>query len=314
MTTQFYKITDEAAWLEKRKGYVTSTEVAGLFGVAAPYNRTAYELWHTKRGLIDDAVEENSHMRFGKLLEEPICHMILMEHPDWRIDQFPFFAYDDEDKIGASFDRVVTIGEKSFLMEIKSISYAQYKKDFIEHDDGSIEASPHYEIQAQVELEVAGQFDGILIPVFILDTRQLKYIFRNRDIEMGAAMREAVREFWAMEAPPLPEYARDKALIAKLCPAVDVNNTLDATENTRLTELAGIYKTEKELEKQSKANADAAYAEILHLLGSARYAWTKHHKISRSDVKASGKEVTQEMVGTRINERAAHTRLTITEI
>ncbi len=308
-------ITDEDKWLEKRKGYVTSTEAAALFGLST--RRTAFELWHIKRGLIEEPRLESDFMAFGKFVEEPVCKMINYKHPDWKISPFPFFIYDDNEKIGSSYDREILIPgyKKPWLLEIKSISYEQYKKEFIEHDAEDIEASPQYEVQMQVELHCAGsEYEGCLMAVFILDTRQLKLIFRKPEPEMQRVIVAEVKNFWAMPIAPPPDYARDKSLLAKLLPSCDPELTMDATKNNRVTELTAQYKSSKELEKQEKENADKCYGELLTLLGRAKFAWTNLHKITISDVKESKTLVTAEMVGTFINVRGAYKRLTITPI
>jgi len=213
------QITDEQSWLDKRQGYVTSTEVSAIYGLNTYL--THYELWHQKRGLLPVVREENNFMLFGKLMEEVVCQMILHEHPEYKIMPMRVFAYDDEDKIGSSFDRVVKIPEKGTgLLEIKTTSYKYWKEEFIETDD-NIEATPKYEIQAQVELDVLNKYDWILICVFIADTRTLKYIFRERDREMGSEIRKAVKEFWQSTKSPAPDFSRDKSHIAKLMPKAE---------------------------------------------------------------------------------------------
>lgn len=310
----YLQIKDEAEWLKKRNDYITSTECAALFGLS-PWT-TAFELYHLKRGLLESPVKDDNFLAFGRIIEEPVCQMVMIEHPDWKIMPMRVFAYDDEDKFGASFDRVVTLSDGSVgLLEVKSISYKEYKKKFIEHAADDIEAPENYEIQMQAQLEVIRRYNFCLMAVFVLDTRELKYIYRYRDTEMGAKLREAVKSFWAMTEPPEPDYSMDKALIAKLMPAADPDKTLDATEDTRITELAAMYKGEKELEKQSKDNADKFYAELMHLLGNTRYAWTNSHKITVSDIKPNeGKEITEDMVGQRIGAKSGYKKLTITEV
>lgn len=297
--TKLMQITDESAWLDKRKNYVTSTETAALYGLS-PY-RTYFELFHIKRGNIEEVREDNNFLLFGNLMEDVICQMILKEHPDWTILPMRVFAYDDNDKIGSSFDRVVTIPDKGTgLLEIKTISYKKFKETYIEDGD-YIEASQHYEIQMQTELEVLNKYDWILQVPFLADTRTLKYVFRDRDQEMGSEIRKAVKQFWSLSEPPEPDFSRDKSLIAKLAPSLQKDKSLDATENQRITELAAMYLSSKQLEKQEADNADKYYAELMHLLGDNNYAWTSLHKISVSDIKATAK-------------RSAYKRLTISEI
>ncbi len=313
MTTKFFQITDEKSWLEKRKGYITSTQIAALFGLSS-YN-TAFELYHISRGNIEAEIKENNFMTFGKIIEQPICEMINIEHPEWKIEEFPFFAYDDDDKIGSSFDRILEIENKKYLLEIKSISYAQYKEKFTEHAVDDIEALPQYEIQMHTEMELTKDsgFNGVVMAIFILDTRQLRYIFRSYDPEIGKELRSSAREFWALGEQPAPDYEQDKSIISRVCPAVDPDLQMDATENNRITELAAQYKASKELEKQEKKAADEAYAEIMVLIKNARYAWTNHHKISVSDIKPNkGTVITKDMVGTIIGVKNGYKKLSIT--
>lgn len=316
MPTQMMEITNEAEWLEKRKGYVTSTEVPALFGLQPAYMPTAFEMWHIKKGLLPSSFEQNNHMLLGKLIEEPIAQIAAIENPNWDIQQFPFFAYDDEDKIGSSFDRVIYIDGKKWLGEIKSISYAQYKEHFTENEDGSMEAKDAYEFQMQTELELVKDqgFEGIILIVLILDTRTMKYIYRKHDVEMGLGMRAAVKEFMNLDTAPQPDYSVDKGTISKLAPKADDKKEMDAKDNERLSMLCGLYKSEKSMEKQASENASTYYAEILHMMGDHKRAFTLTHKVTASDIKESFKIVTEEMVGTKINERGAHKRLTITEV
>lgn len=312
MTTKYFEIKDEASWLEKRKGYITSTQISALFGLSNYH--TAFELYHISRGNIEVEIEDNNFMKFGRIIEAPICEMINIEHPEWKIEEFPFFAYDDEDKIGSSFDRAMYVEGKKYLLEIKSISYAQYKEKFTEHSEDDIEASPAYELQMHTEMELTKDsgFDGVVMAVFILDTRQLRYIFRSYDSEIGEELRASAREFWALEEQPEPDYTRDKQVISRVCPQVNPNYEMDATEDVKISEIAARYEASAALEKQEKEAKEAAYAELMNLIGDARYVWTKDHKISASDIKENqGKLITEDMVGTRTGARKGFKRLTI---
>lgn len=296
MTTQLMQITDEQSWLDKRQGYVTSTEVAAIYGLS-PYV-THYELWHQKRGLLPIVREENNFMLFGKLMEDVVCQMVLHEHPDYKIMPMRVFAFDDDDKIGSSFDRVVTTPDKGTgLLEIKTTSYKYWKEKFIE-ENGHIEATTQYEVQFQTELEVINKYDWILSVVFIADTRTLKYIWRDRDREMGLVLRQAVKDFWKSTEPPEPDYSRDKSAIAKLMPKAEKGKSLDATQNDRIIYLSSAIRNEKDLEKQSATNAETFTAELLTLVKDYQYVWTDTHKISVVDSKTGTKSL-------RITEKGA---------
>ncbi len=314
MSTQLMKIENEAQWLEKRKGYLTSTQIPCLFGLEMDYAPTAFELFHITRGNIEVLFKENNFTRFGKAVEPAICTMINLEHPSWIIEEYPFFAYDDDGKIGSSFDRFVRIDGKKYLLELKSISYGEYKKKFTEHSEDDIEAPTAYEVQMQVEIEMVKDqgFDGILMAVFIADTRELRYIFRTHDEKMCGAIRIAVRDFNNLTEAPEPDYAKDKSIIARIAPAADPKKELDATENQRVTELAAIVRTSKDLIKQEEAAAEAAQAELMVLIGDAKKVWTNSHKISVADIKPNvGTLITEEMVGTFYGAKNGYKRMTI---
>ena len=105
MTIKYLEITDEKEWLEKRKNYVTSTEVASLYGVQPAYAPTAFELWHIKRGNITPPdISNDDFIMFGKLMEPVVVEMIKRQNPDWIIEPCRLFAYDDTGRIGSSFD------------------------------------------------------------------------------------------------------------------------------------------------------------------------------------------------------------------
>lgn len=314
MNTQLIQIKDESKWLEKRKGYVTSTESSALYGLS-PW-KTHFELWHEKHGDYSGSLEDNNFLLFGRIIEEPICEMIKIERPEWSIVPMKVFAFDDDDKIGSSYDRVVTLEDgRTALLEIKSTSYKEYKKKFTEHSEDDIEAPTQYEVQMQHELEVIGNYDLIVMAVFLADTRQIKYIFRDRDKDMGKEIRKAVKDFWSAETPPEPDYKRDKSVITSVAIKADENNIMDATKNTRISELVAMYTHEKILQAHAKLSADTFYAELVTLLKDARYAWTDDYKITCSDIKPNaGYKITPDMVGNIIDARAGFKRLTITEI
>lgn len=315
MPTALMKITNEAEWLEKRKNYVTSTQIPALFGLEMDYAPTAFELFHITRGNLEDGFKANKFTLFGQLVEPTICKMINVEHPDWIIEDFPFFAYDDADKMGSSFDRIVRIDGKKYLLELKSTTYGQYKQKFTEHSEDDIEAPTAYEVQMQVELDMVKDqgFDGILMAVFIADTRELKYIFRKHDAAMCVAIRSAVFDFNNLQEAPAPDYAKDKSIIARVAPAADPKNEMDATTNQRIEELAAQVRAAKDLIKQETEAADAAQAELMMLIGTAKKVWTNGHKISVADIKPNqGTLITAEMVGTHYGAKAGYKRMTIT--
>ena len=81
MSREIIPYTDEATWLENRRADLTSTDISALFGVS-PY-RTAFELYHVKRGNIEASHEENERTRWGKLLQDSIAKGVAEEKALW---------------------------------------------------------------------------------------------------------------------------------------------------------------------------------------------------------------------------------------
>jgi predicted phage-related endonuclease len=284
---QLMKIVDEQEWLEKRKNYVTSTEAASLFGLQMPSLPTAFELWHIKRGLIDHAVDVNARMIWGRRLEAVIASGIAQDY-EFAISSLDDFAYDDADKIGSSFDYEIVCPERGpALMEIKTVSYRDYKEKFIEDDERGpdglpvfIEAPPYYEVQVQHEMEVIDKYGWCCLAVFVMDTRDVKLLWRQRDREMGAAIRQRVREFWAMKEPPPPDLVKDSDLLARMHRANNSDKTYNGTESPEFVMAAQAYLDETAREKQADEAKKKARSQMILAMGDCNTAWCDVARIS----------------------------------
>ena len=281
MTTQLTPIRDKDEWLDKRKSYITSTESASLFGLQMPSLPTAFELWHIKRGLMDQGIEVNNRMIWGNRLEDVIAKGIA-EDAGFKLFPMHAFAHDDDDKIGSSFDNVIECPERgTCLLEIKTVAYRDYKEKFIEDDDSNfIEAPEYYEVQVQHELEVLGKYDWCCLAVFVMDTRDVKLIWRERDKDFGAAIRNKVREFWAMEEPPAPDLEKDSDLLARMHRANSSDKTMDATEHPEFDVLAMSYLQEGEKEKAAKAAKKKLRSQMILAMEDHNAAWCNTARVN----------------------------------
>lgn len=302
--TKIFQITDREYWLDKRAKYVTSTESASLFGLQMPSRPTAYELWHLKNGLIDEADIDNNYLAWGREMEPAIMRLIQAENPEWDIKPMHGFAYDDEDRIGSSFDYVATIPAeivKTFLpnlkikgktatglIEIKMTNYRNWMEKFICDDEIDpetkrpvfIEAPPYYEVQCQHELETLDKYDFIILAVAVVDYRTLHYIWRARDRDFGKAIRDKIKEFWAMQEPPAPDLEADSDLLARMHRANAMDEEKDLTEDNDADILLAAYLQESEKEKAAKDAKKRMRSEIILKMGDCNTAWTEGHKVS----------------------------------
>ncbi len=282
MTYKTVEITDREFWLEKRGHYVTSTQSAALFGLEMSMASTAFELWHIKNGLMDDTVQDNNFMQWGRLLEPALVNIIKDDNPEWEVNELNIFAYNDDIRIGSSFDCTIEHPEKGHcLLEIKTATYARFMQGYIIDDESDfIEAPEYYEFQCQHELECYGKADWICLAVFLLDTREIKYIWRERDQVMGNGICRKIQEFWSMQNPPAPDLEKDSDLLARLHRANNKDKSYDGTENIDFDIATLAYLQESENEKNAKQNKKKIRSEIILAMEDCNTAWSNSARVA----------------------------------
>jgi putative phage-type endonuclease len=276
-------------WLEARKSNINSTEIASLFGVSMPSAPTAFELYHIKQGTISGEIEDNAFMKWGRRLEDVIARGIAQDE-GWTIEPLDDYEFDPVERIGSSFDYVIN-GEA--LLEIKTTTYGEFKKKFIVDDDGFIEAPEYYEFQCQHELEVADRFEKICLAVFILDTREYKLLWRDRDREFGQGIRNKVKWFWSLKQPPAIDLERDSDLFARLKRANNTDAEYNAMEDSEFMMNCIAYEQENAREKQSEKEKKILRSKLLIAMGDCNKAFADGYRISNKSrftfTKISGK-------------------------
>ena len=296
----------EAQWLDLRKQDVTSTMVSALYGLS-PY-LTEFELWHSKRSGLELPFEPNERIRKGQCIQDYAAEEVARKHgwTVWRMDEYIRIP---ELRMGSSFDYRVKCPERGDgVLEIKAVDYFRHKAAWV---DG--EAPEHIEIQLQHQLEVADKYEWGMIAAFtsIYDWHEYE---RDRDREMGAALVQRVRQFWAdVEAgnEPDPDFYRDDAVIKAL--HIGGPEPLDRTEDLEFNALLSRYSLLKDQKKETIEEFEAVQAEIIRRLGNHSEAYGERLKFKTTWVKDNpGKEVTADMVGTRIGERKGFWRCSVT--
>ena len=261
---QIIQPTDTQDWLHLRTQDITSTDVAALFGIS-PY-LTKFELWHRKkRGEIVE-LSENKRMKWGTALQDTIAAQIAKDH-GWTIRRMTEYIRDETIRAGASFD--FAIGEDG-LLEIKNVDGRIYRDNWIEDDNGNIQAPPHIEIQVQHQLLVSGReyaYIGALV-----GGNDEKLIYRKRDEMVIAVIRQAVKEFWESinnNTPPEPNFVEDAAFISKLYGYAEPNKVLDVRGDEKFQAMMENYKELGEVIKEKQSARDAIKAELLTIVGDA---------------------------------------------
>lgn len=294
-------ITSEEQWLELRSHDLTSTAISALFG-ASPY-MTAFEVYHAHKSGLHLPFDENERVKKGKRMELHAAEEVALKL-DATVKKIDWYARVPSERIGSSFDYELTMSDgEQVLLELKAVDHFRHKDTWL--DD---EAPPHIEIQLQHQLECADKYANGIIAAFtgIYDFTLYE---RQRDREMGAALRSAAKKFWAdVDAgvgPPI-DYHKDGAVLDLLyakAGGAPINATKDIDLEAVIAKHVRLGKEIKLLDSER----DAAKAEIHRRLENAGGAFTGSYKVTTGWTKDfEGTMITPEMVGTKIGARKGY--------
>ena len=311
MTKQIIEITSRDQWLAERTKDITSTEAAALYGLS-PY-LTEFELFHQKRDGVVVSIDPNERMKWGNRLEDAIARGAA-EDNGWQIEKLDVYMRDTAARIGSSFDYEITsaYGDRGIL-EIKNVDGLQYRQNWIDDGNGSIEAPEHIELQIQHQMEVSGYNWTALVA--LVGGNELKMTIRKRDYEIGQDLRARSAAFWASIAAnkaPSPDYVADaEFMIKKLYNKAEADRVLEANE--MLEDMIDQYNfISRELSDLEKIK-DQYKAQILEKIGEASKVTSSVGTISCGMVKPSlGTLITQEMVGTYVGGRSGYRGFRVT--
>ena len=312
MTVEIITPRDQDHWLQLRTQDVTSTESAALFGMS-PYV-THFSLWHRKRSGQVPEFRTNERMRWGSRLESAIAHGIA-EEKGWKIEPLKDYMRDPKARIGSSFDFVITsLDDGPAHLEIKNVDYLAFRDGWLEHDDGSIEAPEHIEMQVQHQMAVSG-FTRSFIGAFVGGNR-FEVIERQRDEDVIRAIRAKVVEFWrTVEAgeEPDPVMPQDAAALIRLNAYAEPGKILDASGDANIASLVNGYRTSCALRDEYDEEAKVAKAQLLEAIGDSEKVLLPGFSISAGMVADSpGTLITADMVGTYTGARKGYRNLRIT--
>lgn len=284
----------EEEWLNLRTKDITSSECAALFG-CSPY-LTAFELWHRKKEGKVVSAEWNQPMIWGTRLQDAIAEGVAKDN-GWTVRKMTEYMRDPALRMGSSFDFEINgnIVEERIIggswgtngiLEIKNVYGMIFKDQWLENDDGSLEAPPHIEIQVQHQLAVSGRAFAIIAA--LVDGNKVVLIKRTPDQEIINAIKFKVLEFWDSidkNTPPPPNFQEDSGFISKLYGFAEPGKVLSAHGDAEIESLAAEHKKFLEMENVAKAGKEAMKAKLLMKIGDAE------------KVVANGFSITAGMVG-----------------
>jgi len=310
MATEIIPYTGQEAWLDARKQDVTSTESAALFSMS-PYI-THFDLWHRKHSGVVPEFKSNDRMNWGSRLEAAIAYGIA-EEQGWKVAPLKEYMRDPDARMGSSFDFVITsLGEPAHL-EIKNVDYLAFRDGWLEHEDGTIEAPEHIEMQVQHQMAVSG-FRQSFIGAFIGGNRGV-VIERQRDEDVIAAIRAKVAAFWKTvdaSQEPNPVMPEDADVLIRLNQYARPGKVLSADGDEKLARLLEDYKKAATIEKNAKEDKDVAKATIFKHIGDAEKVLTSAWTVSCAmQAETPATLITDDMVGKSYGGRTGFRNLRI---
>ena len=265
-------------WLALRKEVVTSTEMAGLFGVSRW--TSAFQLWHEKRDLVESSFVETERTKWGLRLEKVVAEAVAekLGIQVWEEDEFRMSR---SHGIGASYDFKAEYELEMTPLEVKTVDPMQFREHFVAEGDELIELPLEYELQLQTQLALYDS-EKIIFGVLV-GGNKLYTIIREEDPKVLDAILKKAKEFQEMTEPPAPSYEQDADTINKIYSHAEVGEEIGAGEE--LDRLMGTYAHLHEIESGAAKGKSAVKAQIQEQIGTASKIFGSEYKITRSKVK-----------------------------
>ena len=155
-------------------------------------------------------------------------------------------------------------------LEIKNVDYLAFRDGWIEHDDGSIEAPEHIEMQVQHQMAVSG-YKRSFIGAFIAGNRGV-VIERERDEDVIAAIKAKVSGFWYTvdnSVEPDPVMPGDAEAVIRLNQYAQPGKILDAGADADIASLVTDYKHAAKMADHWEEDKQVCKAKLFEAIGDA---------------------------------------------
>lgn len=304
MQRDYITPTNEEEWLELRQADVTSTMIPALYGLS-PY-MTEFELYQAKANRLELPFQGNNRTRTGNDVEAYAAEKVAA---DLGVSARPYKEYIrlPEYRMGSSFDWLIE--DDGIILEIKAMDYSKHKA--LEEDC----LPPHIELQLQHQMLVAGHQSCICaVWVGIYDYHLYE---READKDMHAAMIAKAAQFWRDvedgKAPPIDPYRDGKIL--EMVYRDQSEEMVNLSGRDDVDAMVAQYRHHKAEASHHDKEASAIKTRLHELLAENKGGFTDSYRISAGYTKDSqGTLVTEDMVGTYINQRKGYRRLDIKEL
>lgn len=310
---------DRAHWHKLRGQDVTASVVGALFGVHE--YESLYGLWAKKTGKMEASNEETDAMRRGRLMEQVAVAMLREDNPEWTVHYNSgdgIYFRDTDARLGGTPDVIVECPQRGRgVIQIKSVAAMIYRDKWI-NEDGATEPPLWIALQAALEAYLVGAKWAAVAPLVIdgFGGITMPLVEVPLSPQHIAAIKERAADFWRMveeKREPVPDFAKDGKLIARLHAKGDPELEVDLTSDNRIMEVMVQRWHLKQQEKAIKEQVGALDAEIMAKLGSAevgllpdgtKVTWKTQHRKSYT-VQAADYRVLRCPTPKEVKEKAA---------
>lgn len=244
-----------AEWHAIRSGGIGGSEIGTILGLN-PWE-SAYTLFHKRLGLIEDSIENNWAIRFGKAFEAPVLQLFAEEHPELEVFRTGTFVGNDHDWMHANPDALgQSKADKSMtIIEVKTArsSWA--------------ELPSHYEAQVMWYMHVTGIQKAIVVGVNGMTYQEFAVEY---DPFIGKLYEERALQFWnALKEQKAPDWDGSKSTyetVRNLHPEI-------ADSMVDLGELGMDLRTAALSMQDAEYGLNQAKSRVLNAMGTARYGY-----------------------------------------
>lgn len=288
-----------------RSSVVGAAEVAALFG-EHPW-LTEFELFHRKAGAVSTPDFAHNERTYWGTALEPVIIKASCERFGYEPLETPK-RLDNGKGLGGHPDAMVTCPRRGRgILEVKTA-------DWLVAKGWGDEPPLNYLLQVMSYMGLAGcEWGDVIVLVGGNELRRFEYEFRP---VIYADIEARVAQFWRSVADgkaPKPDFTRDGSTISALYPNA-TDEVVDLRTDNLAADAAARWLSGKALEKQGKAQAEAAQAEIMEKMGEAGVALLDGMTIKCPTVKATpDRIISADDIGTTIKGRKSYRRFSITE-
>lgn len=291
-----YKVSGNEEWLRLRHQYMGGSESAILLGIEK--YQSYYELWHRKKGTLEEPELDSVRVVLGRHLEEGVIAAARELHGS-NIRIVRRYVARTDIRMGASMDAEEAIEGMGWVpAEVKVVSWGVWREDWAEDGDGEVHVPLHIAIQCQHYMAVTGAPCAVLY-VLVGGEKVERIVVERRD-SLVALLEQRIAEFWADQErgdDPRPDYAMDfdamRQVLTNVAP--EPKKPIDWTGDEQLTVLVASYREHKARYDEADERMTELKARILEHLGEQQRVKATGATIS-AKLKPASEEYTRETV------------------